>query len=265
MKTSSRKHFVLLAFSLLIGLFLPCFLWIRAQQHQYTINRELIEALKIDDTSQAMALVEAGADPNTHYEPAPAPSLFLLMQQWLDHKALPVDKSPTAFLLACGMGWDGILQSDEVYSFRLSSEPLVLAMIAHNADVNPDTGEESVLCVAIGLNRVRVVERLLEHGANADTTDGHGLSPLMWAALYGNPGLVDPLLKHGAQINRQEKDGWTALHYAVHFNTRKDMAAQLLKHKADPNIPSKQGVTALMLAQQQYRPDLVGLLRHSRK
>lgn len=72
-----RKHYkrtALFAFSLLLGLFLVCILWVRKEQRQYSLNRQLISALFHENGKQALRLVEAGADPNTRYTPAPAPS-----------------------------------------------------------------------------------------------------------------------------------------------------------------------------------------------
>jgi hypothetical protein len=46
-----------------------------SQRHQYIIDRQLITSLMKRDTSQALLLVQKGADPNTQFDPPPVPSL----------------------------------------------------------------------------------------------------------------------------------------------------------------------------------------------
>lgn len=56
---------------------------------------------------------------------------------------------------------------------------------------------------------------LLEHGADVNTPDGAGETPLMTAAGSAEPGLVELLLSQGADVAAQCKTGCTALHLAV--------------------------------------------------
>ena len=87
--------------------------WLRAQQRQYARNRQLIAALVSNDTNQALTLVNEGADPNSRYNPPPAPSLKLMLDQLLYRSSVPADNSPTAFLLACGAGWSTLEREGE--------------------------------------------------------------------------------------------------------------------------------------------------------
>jgi hypothetical protein len=57
--------------------------WLRVQHRQYALDRQLIVALDYDEGKQALALVDAGADPNTPYSPPPAPSLTSLLNHLL--------------------------------------------------------------------------------------------------------------------------------------------------------------------------------------
>ncbi len=77
-------------------------LWVRSQQRQYALNRQLIAALINNDRKQAFALANAGADPNTRFNTPPAPTLKLLLSQLLHRSSAPVDTTPTAFMFACG-------------------------------------------------------------------------------------------------------------------------------------------------------------------
>jgi ankyrin repeat protein len=72
-----------------------------------------------------------------------------------------------------------------------------------------------------------------------------GSTPLMYAALYGDARAVQMLLDQGANANRRNDAGATALLWAA------DQPAAvriLLEHGADPNIRSADGLTPLLLA-----------------
>ncbi len=61
---------------------------------------------------------------------------------------------------------------------------------------------------------------------------------------YGHAKVARILLEHGADINLQDKKGWTALMLACFFE--QDKAAKLLlEHGADVNIKNRKGKTAL--------------------
>jgi ankyrin repeat protein len=89
-------------------------------------------------------------------------------------------------------------------------------------------------------------ERLLrEHPKSVNGRSRRGWTPLMYAALYGDAGVVRVLLERGANPNAQNDDGGTALMYAVEDP---DRTRVLLDHGADPNLRSGHGRTALLIA-----------------
>jgi ankyrin repeat protein len=72
-----------------------------------------------------------------------------------------------------------------------------------------------------------------------------GWTPLMYAAMYGDPQDLRLLLERGARLNEQNDDGATALMYAVDDPVKTRL---LLEKGADPNLRSGQGRTALLIA-----------------
>jgi ankyrin repeat protein len=70
-------------------------------------------------------------------------------------------------------------------------------------------------------------------------------TPLMYAARRGFTTVVDHLLACGAKVNAQS-DGWTALMQAA-TQHKVETVKTLLAHKADPNLVSGTGCTALGL------------------
>jgi hypothetical protein len=188
-------------------------LWLRARQRQYALNRQLIAALVNYDDKQALALVNAGADPNTRFEPTPVPSLLQLVRQLLRRSPPPVNDSETALSIACGEVQHAEDATNDAQIQRPDNAPLVQAMLIHGATVN--------------------------------VADGDGNTPLMWAALSNRLNSMRLLLDHEAEVNAKAKDGTTTLEYAAMLRGNSDMVRLLLKNGANANMQDKDGKTAL--------------------
>jgi len=71
-----------------------------------------------------------------------------------------------------------------------------------------------------------------------------GSTPLSLAALTGNTEVIDLLIRNGAEVNGQNKDGATPLLGAA-FLGRVEAVNLLLAEGADPNIRNDKGETPL--------------------
>ncbi len=82
---------------------------------------------------------------------------------------------------------------------------------------------------------------LLKGGCPAEGRDQFGNSPLIIACQNGNARIVKALLRHGALINTQNKQGCTGLHYSIAygFNALSDY---LISKGADDKILNKLGL-----------------------
>jgi ankyrin repeat protein len=65
-------------------------------------------------------------------------------------------------------------------------------------------------------NEVAMARALIERGANVNVVDKQGMTPLLWAASmdFGDPAMIELLLKSGAKADAKNKDGLTALELA---------------------------------------------------
>lgn len=117
----------------------------------------------------------------------------------------------------------------------------------------------TLLCLAARSKHLAVAQLLLERGADLDLqSEDRGYSPLMDAVLVGSVELVDLFLAKGADPDLLSKDGQTALIVAV---GRGDAATsrRLLDYGADADIADKLGLSARKYAALFKSPALTGL------
>ena len=67
-------------------------------------------------------------------------------------------------------------------------------------------------------NYIRTIRALLARGADVNVRYGHGFTPLMRAAIGGNPQIVRLLLDHGANVKAATGNGETAETLALRHN-----------------------------------------------
>ncbi len=84
--------------------------------------------------------------------------------------------------------------------------------------------------------------------AKPDVRDAAGRTLLMNAAKDGNEKEIKLLIKSGANVNLKDKDGWTALMYAVRYSSNLECTESLLEAGADISLKNKYGSSALVLA-----------------
>ena len=88
----------------------------------------------------------------------------------------------------------------------------------------------------------------IDHGTDPNVElIGHVYTPLTGAACCQKDDMVNLLLKNGADPNKRDSWGWTALCYAC-CKGCPNMANALLASKADPNLPTSDGRLPLYFA-----------------
>lgn len=173
----------------------------------------LLAATRDGDIERALALVEAGADPNT----APA--------------AGERDQRPVLMLAAL-----------------LPDTRLLRALIAKGADVNRATGGLTPLLAATRDSwhgRAEAVMTLLANGASALAVDADGNTPLHGAVLSEEPIVAAMLLDAAAPLNALNRDGVSPLAAACRA-ANWPLAKFLLERNAKPAPPN--GEPALVAA-----------------
>lgn len=84
---------------------------------------------------------------------------------------------------------------------------------------------------------------LVEHGANVNSKNKLGLTPLMNHVLSKptSSRTIEYLLDHGAKVNEQDNEGNTALHYACMHNCPFSIINCLIKNGADKELKNNVG------------------------
>ena len=90
------------------------------------------------------------------------------------------------------------------------------------------------------------IARTLQAGADVNTRDAYGQTPLMYAAAANTTNAVVRLIGDGARVNAKSSAGWTALMYAARDNP--GALESLLTRGADPSLSNNDGQTALDIA-----------------
>ena len=104
---------------------------------------------------------------------------------------------------------------------------------------------------------------LCAYGADPDTRDDKGKTPLMRALKKGHKSTIKALLEVGADPNLKDPDGLTPLMYAAQ-KPMVDNVTLLLDQGANPSLKDTQGRTALDHARAAKRAKIVALLLNKR-
>lgn len=226
-------------------------------------SQALLMAVERGDRSMAQALLRACADPQSSDNALIAAAghgrteiVDLLISRGAGVNATDVH-GWTPLMMACAAGHLETAQR----------------LIANGALVNvaDKCGYTSLIC-ASQMGWKDTVELLIEHGAdvNSQATSSpvnksiygvpenwhpQGMTALAWAAVNGDPEIVELLLRSGAQIDVRDACGWTPLMWAA-WCGRTRVLELLLEAKADPGSTTLEmraglfprGSTALMMA-----------------
>ena len=126
--------------------------------------------------------------------------------------------------------------------------------------------ELSAYIAEVGLRRsiqsgdIKAMLVMVADGANVNTQTPAGATALMVACHAGDRDLVSLLLSRpDIHPDFQENDGWTALMFAAYFD-HPEIVQILLNHGIDLSVRNVHGQTALSLAQEFGRADVVRVI-----
>ncbi len=113
--------------------------------------------------------------------------------------------------------------------------------------------------IAVSENDLKMIDLLLQHGADLDAGSGDSRPALMIGMMNHDYGLLAYLLEKGASVNVRDTDSQTPLHYAALFSTR-EVAELFITNGADVNAQDGQGVTPMSMAILRQNEEVVSCL-----
>ncbi|KAK3689160.1 ankyrin repeat-containing domain protein [Podospora appendiculata] len=132
-------------------------------------------------------------------------------------------------------------------------DEIMCMLILAGADAGPRSASEMTpfsLAIHDGAS-ARVIRLMCDNGADVNAKDPsseHGTTPLQRAILTDSPDdVLLALVASGAEIDKRDATGYTALMDAVH-RQRVETARKLLDYGADPNIDESNGWSPLQFA-----------------
>jgi ankyrin repeat protein len=114
---------------------------------------------------------------------------------------------------------------------------------------------------AVENNNIRFLVKLINYGVDINIKDKYGYTLLMLAAKYGFEYIANMLIALGADINAESGvDGSTALIWAS-FGSYNGIVESLLKKGADVNVKNSDGHTALDYVSAEGNPRLFNMFK----
>ena len=120
-------------------------------------------------------------------------------------------------------------------------------------------GSDITIHIAVLVADLEKVKSLIKSGADINTDDGYGSTPLHIASVCGFSEIAKFLVKKGASIHAQTDYLETPLHFAC-FHGHKDVVELLLAKGADINAEKSNGRTPLSFARDKGHKEIVELL-----
>ena len=253
----------------------------------------LLHACNENETEAALALLQAGANPNVGSHFKRFPLMFAaqkgndtIVSALLAAKAnvnancnngtaaywavLGNHPSTLKLLLDAGAdphlapaGFKPIPDSLLGDAASVNSPEMIDLLLAHGCDVNAVSSDgKTPLMFAAQDIAPDAISRLFVKGAQVDTRDPQGRTALMFATVYGTEGVkaVDALIDAHANLEIKDNEGRTPLMEAC-ARAKEEIALHLVNHGADVNAIDNKGETALTYAGNIGQVNLVDLLK----
>lgn len=180
---------------------------------------DFFAAIKRNDPDTLAQLAQRGFDLNT-LDPGGQHPLYLALREESDRVAMFLLSRPEVKVEHRNAKGESPL----MMAALKGKLELVRRLIDRQAEVNkPGWAPLHYAATHASERSLPVVRLLLEHHAFIDAQSPNGSTPLMMAALYGNPQVVRLLLEEGADTAMKNEQGLSAIDFA-HRAGRKETA-----------------------------------------
>ena len=155
-------------------------------------------------------------------------------------------------------------QTPLTFSIELKNKKITgYLLTCKNINIHhPGTDGTTALHTASAIGDLASLSILLAAGADPNTIDNQGFTPLISAAAFGQDSVVQALLDRlgqSSKINRQDRRGYTALTYAAVANNAA-IARLLLKYGANPKLLTHENKSPMIYAIERGHPEIIQVL-----
>ena len=220
------------------------------EMRQAAKDRALIAAVRQEDESAVVRLLDAGADPNARELPDDTRPFWRICWDTLRGRKQEMSTAFTALLIAVG-DIPPVPPGKVPRAVRPDPDVGIMrALLEHGANPNiPDEQNNYPLSITFDDSDTAADLLLIRHGGKLDKKDDGKLDPfLLKASQGGEVRDVQDWLDMGVNVNAQEVDGTTALIHAVDWQ-KSDSVKLLLSRHASVGIKDHEGHTALYYAE----------------
>ena len=151
---------------------------------------------------------------------------------------------------------------------RSTAQPYLTDDEEEYVPTRPRAGQETTsrsLHQAVVDGDIDQVNLLISKGADVNMQNRMGWTPLHTAIQNRRQALIEPLIAKGANVNAKDNRGQTPLHIAVNLG-QKEVVELLIAKGADVNVMGSRGDNALSLAQRRGNKEIIDLLvKHGAK
>ncbi|XP_073408872.1 fibronectin type 3 and ankyrin repeat domains protein 1 isoform X6 [Dendrobates tinctorius] len=139
---------------------------------------------------------------------------------------------------------------------------IVQSLIDHGADINLENGSgKNSVMLACFAGHLDIVEYLREQGASWESRDKGGCTAMHWAVDGGSLKLIEWMIGDGCEVDVKDScSHWTPLMRVSAVTGSADVARLLIAAGANINVKDKDGKTPLMVATLNNHERLVRLL-----
>ena len=146
----------------------------------------------------------------------------------------------------------------QVWDKIQTQDTTTIAQWLHDG-MNKDTAfwqDRTMLHIAVMGNRMKMVKWLVVKGCNINSQDADGMTPLHWAISKGDFEMTSFFLRYQPNLRLVNRRGESVLHLAA-IHKQISMVKLLLRNGADKSIRDKYDLQPIDYA---FDPDLRGLL-----
>ncbi|ORX43291.1 ankyrin [Piromyces finnis] len=232
----------------------------------YVEESALIYACKIGNDEIVQLLVDKGANVNYKYSGTYTPLVQACIQGYDKIAKILLENGATIepeIVRHSLTDKKGDAKSTLMYACENGNKKIVEYLIQYGANVNEKNlaGETPLMCLCKNRHQ-HLIEYFIENNANINDKDNYGNTALMYACQEGMLDIVKLLIDYHVKINDQNVNGETALIIAI-VNGATAVAKLLLQYHADPNIIDNSRKSPLMYALKCNQKEIVSeLLLH---